>query len=153
MRVTQNALQLPFFFILSLSPSPQCFWRTGESFINRSDSFLGHTIKYFRKYLSATRYSWRVWHMTRLIYRNQHSQHPKSYKKQPETWKRKTLLAKPNLDTNYFWLILGELTKIGECMTSFSKIHPFFMSTKLISSQMFKKISIYWAYFPVSEFF
>ena len=62
--------------------------------------------------------------MTRLIYRNQHSQHPKSYKKQPETWKRKTLLAKPNLD------IFGELTKIGECMTSFSKIHSFFYEHK-----------------------
>ena len=34
----------------------------------------------------------------------------------------KALLAKPNPDANYFYLMLGELTKIGECMTSPSKI-------------------------------
>ena len=33
----------------------------------------------------------------------------------------KALLAKPNPDANYFYLMLGELTKIGECMTSLSK--------------------------------
>ena len=37
-----------------------------------------------------------------------------------EFWK--TLLAKPNPDANYFYLMRGELTKIGEYMTSFSKI-------------------------------
>ena len=35
---------------------------------------------------------------------------------------RKALLAKPNPGTNYFYFILGDLTKIAQCMTSFSKI-------------------------------
>ena len=34
----------------------------------------------------------------------------------------KALLAKPNPDANYFYLMRGELTKIGEYMTSCSKI-------------------------------
>ena len=34
----------------------------------------------------------------------------------------KALSAKPNPDANYFYLILDELNKVGECMTSFSKI-------------------------------
>ena len=34
----------------------------------------------------------------------------------------KAFLAKPNVDANYFYFILGELTKISQCMTSFSKI-------------------------------
>ena len=37
-------------------------------------------------------------------------------------WKGQALLAKPYPDANYFYLISGELTKIEECMTSFSKI-------------------------------
>ena len=36
--------------------------------------------------------------------------------------KWKALLAKPNSDVNYFYLMLGELTKTGECMTSLSNI-------------------------------
>ena len=34
----------------------------------------------------------------------------------------KALLAKPNPDANYFYLMRDELTKIDEYMTSFSKI-------------------------------
>ena len=51
----------------------------------RSDSFLGHTKKSFCKKCSSSCYSWRVWHTTRLKHGNQHSQHPKKHKKQPET--------------------------------------------------------------------
>ena len=36
--------------------------------------------------------------------------------------KRKALLAKPNPDANHFYFISDELTKIGEYMTSFSKM-------------------------------
>ena len=43
--------------------------------------------------------------MTRLIHRNQHSQHPKKYKKQPETrkrpLKRKMLESNPDPDVLY----------------------------------------------------
>ena len=35
---------------------------------------------------------------------------------------KKALLAKLNPEANYFYLMLGELAKIGEYMTSFSKI-------------------------------
>ena len=35
--------------------------------------------------------------------------------------KNMAFLAKPNPDDNYFYLMRGELTKIGEYMTSLSK--------------------------------
>ena len=46
------------------------------------------TKKSFRKKCSSCCYSGRLWHMTRLINSNQHSQHPKNHKKQPETGKQ-----------------------------------------------------------------
>ena len=56
----------------------QCFIISyQESVWPRSDSFLGHTKMSFRKYCSTSCYSRRVWHMPRLIHRNQHLQHPK----------------------------------------------------------------------------
>ena len=58
LRVTQNALQLSFFFFCSLSPSRQCFWTDNRKFFKenlkisyrggvgpRSDSFVAHTTK------------------------------------------------------------------------------------------------------------
>ena len=48
---------------------------------------LGHTQKSFRKKCSSSSYSRRVWRMTRFKHNNQHSQHPKKHKKEPETWK------------------------------------------------------------------
>ena len=42
-----------------------------ESVWPRSDSFLGHAKKSFRKNCSSTFYSWRVWHITRLMHGNQ----------------------------------------------------------------------------------
>ena len=48
-----------------------------ESVWPRSDSFLGHTKMYFRKYYSTSCYSRRVWHMTQLMHGNQHSKHTK----------------------------------------------------------------------------
>ena len=59
-----------------------------ESVRPRSHLFLGHTKKYFRKNCSRSCDSRRVWHMTRLMHDNQHSQHPQKHKKQPETWKQ-----------------------------------------------------------------
>ena len=50
----------------------------------RSDSFLGHTKKSFRKKYSSSCYWRRVCHMRRLKHGNKHSQHPKKHKKQPE---------------------------------------------------------------------
>ena len=39
------------------------------------------------------------------------------------TWyDRKALLAKPNPNATYFYLMLGDLTKIAGCVTSLSKI-------------------------------
>ena len=60
----------------------------GESVWPRSDSFLGHTKKSFRKKCPSGCYLRRVWHMARLKHGNQHSQHPKKHKKQPETRKQ-----------------------------------------------------------------
>ena len=93
------ALQLPFFsFFLSLLTRfcTDCLKVFSKHFIinyqgrmwPRSDSFLGHTKKSFRKNCSSSCYSRRVWHMARLKHGNQHSQHPKKRKKQPETRKQ-----------------------------------------------------------------
>ena len=56
--------------------------------IPRSDSFLGHNKKSFRKKCYSGCFSKRVWHMTRIKYGSQHSQHPKKHKKQLETRKQ-----------------------------------------------------------------
>ena len=80
LRLTQELLQFPFF------PSRHFFWMDcqklfskrfmisyQESVWPRSDSFLGHTEKYFLKNCSLSCPSWRVWHMTQLMHGNQHS--------------------------------------------------------------------------------
>ena len=54
----------------------------------RSDSFLGHTKMFSRKYCSTSCYSRRVWHKTLFIHGNQDSQHPEKHNKQPENWKQ-----------------------------------------------------------------
>ena len=67
-----------YFFLVTFSG------RTGKSFLvnifiisyqesvwPRSDSLLGHTKTFFRKNCSWSCYSWRVWHMTRLMHGNQ----------------------------------------------------------------------------------
>ena len=96
----QNSLQLPFIFFFFFSSSAG-FWTEWLKLFNkrfiinyqgsvwlRSDSFLGHTKKSFHKKCSSGSYSRLVWHMTRIKYGNQHSQHPKKHKKQPETQKQ-----------------------------------------------------------------
>ena len=89
LRATQNALQLLFFLslfsALFLDGLPKFFSeRCKISYLGsvwrRSDSFLGHTKKYLRKSSSRNCYSWRVWHMARLIHSKQHSQLPKKAK-------------------------------------------------------------------------
>ena len=83
--LTQKALHLPFWFFFSFLPSCQLFWTDyqklfiqffimcyQESVWPRSDSFLGHTKYYFCKKCFSSCYSWRVWHMARLMYGNQH---------------------------------------------------------------------------------
>ena len=84
-----------FFFIFSLSTGfwTDCLKLFSKRFmINyqgsvwpRSSSFLGHTKKSFREKCSSSCYWRRVRHMTRLKHGNQHLQHPKKHKKQPET--------------------------------------------------------------------
>ena len=44
-----------------------------ESVWPRSVSFNGHSKRSFHKNCSSSCYSWRVWHMTWLMYSNQHS--------------------------------------------------------------------------------
>ena len=88
----QKTLQLPFFLFFSFSFSSVFFQLYKISYQwgvwRRSDSFLGHTKKYFSKTCFSSCYSGRVWHMTRLIHGNQHLQHPKKHKKWPETRKQ-----------------------------------------------------------------
>ena len=99
LRVTQKALQLPFQFVFF--PSRHFFWSDCQKLFRerfkisyqemvwaRSDSFLGHTKECFRKNCSSSCYSRHVWHMTRLIHGNQHSQDPKKHKEQPESRKQ-----------------------------------------------------------------
>ena len=67
-----------FFSSLFLDGLPKLFSQRfmisyQESVWPRSDSFLGHTKKSFRKNCSRSCYSWRVWHMTRFMHVNQHS--------------------------------------------------------------------------------
>ena len=90
--LVHNALQLPFFFFFFFSFSTgfwaNCLELFSKRFIinyqgsvwPRSDSFLGHTKKSFRKKCSWSCYSQCVWHMARLKHGNQHSQHPKKHK-------------------------------------------------------------------------
>ena len=98
--LAHNALQLPFFFFFFFSFrtgfSTDCLKLFSKGFIinyqenvwPRSDSFLGHLNKSFRKTCFWSCYSRHVWHMKWPIHSNQHSQHPKKHKKQPETWKQ-----------------------------------------------------------------
>ena len=61
----------------------QCFMIIHkESMWLRSDSFLDQAKMSSRKYCSKSCYSRCVWHMTQLMHGNQHSKHPKKYKKQ-----------------------------------------------------------------------
>ena len=79
---------LTFLFLLNV------FGWTAKSFLAnvcyhggvwpKSGLFPGNTEKYFRKGCSYNYYSWCVWHMTRLIDSNQHSQDPKKHKKWPQ---------------------------------------------------------------------
>ena len=77
---------ISFLFFFSFFPSRHFFWMDcqklfskrfmisyQESVWPRSDSFLGHTEKYFLKNCSLSCPSWRVWHMTQLMHGNQHS--------------------------------------------------------------------------------
>ena len=86
LRLKQKTLQLPFYLFFSFFPSRHFFWADCEKFFSqrfmmtcqetvrpRSHSFLGHSKKSFRKSCSSSCYSWRVWHMPRLMYGNQHS--------------------------------------------------------------------------------
>ena len=59
-----------------------------ESVWPRSESFLGHIKKYSQKNCSSNCYSRPVWHVTHDMNGNQHSQHPKKLKKQPENRKQ-----------------------------------------------------------------
>ena len=96
--LAHNALQLPFFFFFSFTTGfwTDCLKCFSKRFIKnyqgsvwpRSDSFLGHMKRSFHKKYSWTCYSRRVSHMTRLKHGNQHSQHSKKHKKQPETRKQ-----------------------------------------------------------------
>ena len=91
-----NCLFFLFFFSLLTGFWTDCLKVFSKYFIinyqgrvwPRSDSFLGHTKKSFRKKCPSSCYLRRVWHMARLKHGNQHSQHPKKHKKQPETRKQ-----------------------------------------------------------------
>ena len=61
-----------------------------ENVLPRSDSFLGHNKKFFRKNCCSSCYSRRMWHMTQVMHGNQHSQHLEKHKKQPETRRQVT---------------------------------------------------------------
>ena len=105
-----------FFLLVTFS------WRSAEKLFSkrflvsyqenvwpRSDSFLGHTKMSFRKYCSTSCYSRRVWHMTQLMHGNQHSKHPKKYKKQSA---RNSERSKP-VDGRRYCLKLFILLLIG----------------------------------------
>ena len=101
--LAHSALQLPLFFLFPFSTGlwTDCLKLFSKRFnINyqgsmwpRSDSFVGHTKKYFHKNCSWSCYLQGVWHMTRLKHGNQHSQHPKKHKKEQETCKQVSQLV------------------------------------------------------------
>ena len=92
--LAHNALQFSFFFFFFFSAGfwTDCLKLFSKRFLvnyqgnvwSRSNSFLGHTKKSFRKKCSWSCYLRRLWYMTRLKHGNQHSQHQKKHKKQPE---------------------------------------------------------------------
>ena len=92
--LAHNSLQLPFFLRLVFKCITLCNWLSFSIFFLSCQSFwtdyrkffgvIGKRViriwlipwthkKYFRKYLSESLYSWRMWHMTWLIHRNQHT--------------------------------------------------------------------------------
>ena len=86
------AIAILVFF--SFFPSRHFFWTDCQKLFShcfnfsyqenvwpRSDSFLGHNKAYFHKNCSWSCYSRCVWHMTRLMHGNHHSERPKKHKK------------------------------------------------------------------------
>ena len=72
--------------VFSFFPSRHFFWKDCQKHLSepfiisyqesvwpRSDSFLGHIKRLFNKNCFLSCYSWRVWHMMRLMHSNQHS--------------------------------------------------------------------------------